>query len=139
MPLSKSTTSANQSEQREVIGLLERVKINKGKGRPKSCPKVLQGDKGYDSQALRNELRCKGVKPAIPRRIWKDRAQRAGRKPPKPVDRFKVERSFSWLQRKFRRLCVRWERRRTFFNGFLKIGIAWMSLEKLIKLGSISG
>lgn len=91
MPLAESTTAANGSERDQVIKLINSVKINCGEGRPKSCPKVLQGDKGYDSQALRNEIRKKGIKPIIPRRVWKDRKQRPGRKPPKLVDRFKHE------------------------------------------------
>ncbi len=139
MPLAESTTAANGSERDQVIKLINSVKINCGEGRPKSCPKVLQGDKGYDSQELRNEIRKKGVKPIIPRRIWKDRKQKPGRKPPKLVDRFKVERSFSWLQRKFRRLCIKWERRRAYWNGFLKLGVAWMWLERLLKLESVFG
>ena len=139
MPIAESTTAANQSERDEVIDLLNGAKVNCGAGRPKSCPKELQGDKGYDSQALRNEIRRKGVRPIIPRREYKDRKPRLGRKPPNLIDRFKVERCFSWLQRKFRRLCIKWERRRAFWNGFLKLGIAWMWLERLIKLESVSG
>lgn len=139
MPLSENTTAANESERGEVENLINSIRINTGEGRPKSCPKALQGDKGYDSQELRNKLRKKGIKPIIPHRVWKDRKAKPGRKPPKLVDRFKIERSFSWLQRKFRRLCIKWERRRQFWNGFLKLAIAWMWLERLLKLELISG
>jgi IS5 family transposase len=74
----------------------------------------LQGDKGYDSAELRNKLRSKGIKPLISRKFWPNRKQPAGRKPAKTKDRFKVERCFSWMQKKFRRLCIRWERRRQY-------------------------
>jgi hypothetical protein len=37
--------------------------------------------------------------------------------------RWKVERGISWLQRKYRRLVVRWERRAKYWEGFLTLGI----------------
>ena len=37
--------------------------------------------------------------------------------------RWKVERGISWLQRKYRRLVVRWERRMRYWEGFLGLGI----------------
>jgi transposase len=42
--------------------------------------------------------------------------------------RFQVERTFSWLQKKFRRLAGRWERLPECFNSFLSLGIIaiWM-------------
>ncbi len=139
MPIAESTTAANKSERDEVIVLLGRAQINTKKGRPKSCPQAVQFDKGYDSQNLREEIRRKGIKPIIPRREWRNRKCCSGRTPPKLIDRFKIERSFSWLQRKFRRLCIKWERRRCYWKGLLELAIAWMWLERLIKLDVISG
>lgn len=119
-------------ERAQVIDLLAQVRVfGKSRRRPKSCPDELQGDKGYDSQELREKLRAKGIRPIIPRRIWNNGKQRRGRKPPELKDRFKVERCFSWIQRKFRRLCIRWERRRRYWNGFVQFGIAWMWLTRL--------
>ncbi len=133
MPLSIVTTSAAKSEQAEVINLLAQVRVfGKRHGRPRCCVDELQGDKGYDSQDLKNHLRNKGVKPLIAKRIWPNRKQPAGRKMPKSKDRFKIERCFAWMQRKFRRLCIRWERRRQYWNGFMLLGIAWMWLIRLL-------
>ena len=135
MPLSAITTSAKGSERAQVINLLAEVKVfGPTRFRPRSCPKELQADKGYDSQELRNTLRAKGIKPCISRRAWKNRKQRPGRKPPEQKDRFKVERCFAWIQRKFRRLCIRWERRRRYWNGFLQLAIAWMWAGKIENL-----
>lgn len=134
MPLSIITTSAGGSERAQVINLLAQVRIfGQNRCKPRSCPDELQADKGYDSQELRELLRSKGIRPIIPRRIWKNCKQRRGRKPPKLNDRFKVERCFSWLQRKFRRLCIRWERRRQYWDGFVQVAISWMWLIRLEK------
>lgn len=139
MPIALSSTAANQSEQGEVEGLLGKARIPlPDGGRPKSCPKELQADKGYDSKKMRTRIRRKGVRPIIPRREYKNR-KRPGRKPPKLVDRFKVERAFSWMQRKFRRTCIRWERRRPYWLGFLTIAMTWMWIERLLKLDPLFG
>ena len=132
MPLSIITTSADGSERAEVINLLAQVKVfGRNRRRPRSCARELQADKGYDSQELREKLRAKGIKPIIPRKIWTKGKQRRGRKPPKLRDRFKVERCFAWMQRKFRRLCIRWERRDRYWDGFIQLAISWMWLNRL--------
>lgn len=133
MPLSIITTQATGSEREQVLHLLAATRIfGLRRYKPKSCPKELQGDKGYDSQKLRDQLRRLGIKPLICRRIWQGRKQPVGRKPSKPKDRFKVERCFAWMQKKFRRLCIKWERRKQYWNGFMLISIAWMWLTKLL-------
>lgn len=131
-PLAAHTTSAKSSEIGEVIPLLTSSKVPRPKGgRPRSCPKYLQADKGYDSRTLRKELRRREVKPIIPRREWKNRRQRPGRKPAPLIDRFKVERCFAWLQRKFRRLAVRWERKSNIYNAFLLLGIIMIWTDRI--------
>ena len=55
MPLSVVVTGASGDERKQVIPLLEQVKIRR-KGRSKSCPKELHADKGYDAKALRISL-----------------------------------------------------------------------------------
>jgi transposase len=133
MPLSIISTSAQKSEQSQVMPLLEKARVSGPKRkRPRNCPDVIQMDKGYDSRPLRQELRNKGVRSIIPRRVYANCKQRAGRKPSSLIDRWKVERAFSWLQRKFRRLCVRWERRTKYWNGFVELAISFMWLTKMI-------
>lgn len=133
MPLSVITTSAAKSERAEVINLIVQVRVfGKRHGRPKCCVDELEADKGYDADELRNKLRSKGIKPIIGKRVWLNRKHTPGRKSPKGKNRFKVERCFAWMQRKFRRLCIRWERRRQYWDGFILLGIAWMWLTKLL-------
>lgn len=133
MPLAIITTSAAGSERAQVISLLAQVRVfGSYRTRPRSSPDELQTDKGYDSQELRNDLRNKGIKPLIPRREWKTRRQPRGPKPAGAKDCWKVERCFAWMQKKFRRLCMRWERRRIYWNGFILLAISWMWLTRLL-------
>lgn len=73
------------------------------RGRPRQRPKKLHADKAYDDQALRQELRKRGIVPRIARRGVESRA-RLGR------HRWVVERTISW-QQGFRRLRIRDEKR----------------------------
>jgi hypothetical protein len=61
-----------------------------------------------------------------------NRKQPRGPKPEGPKDRWKVERCFAWMQKKIRRLCIKWERCRTYWNGFIALAISWMWLTKLL-------
>jgi len=133
-PLAVVTTGAKGDERNQVVPLLGAIKLKTGrKGRPRCRPKELQADKGYDSKELRNQLRKKGIRPLIPLREWQGRKKRRGRRPPTLVDRWKVERTFAWYQRKFRRLVTRWERRSLYWNGFLLLAVCIMWLEVLVR------
>lgn len=51
---------------------IERVKLKTlKKGRPRKRVKILAADKGYDSQEKRAVLRKRGIRPQLPKRIWK--------------------------------------------------------------------
>ncbi len=84
--------------------------------RPRKNVRRLAAEKGYDTEALRNFLKKKGIQPQIPRKrharkkwVWPMRSR---------TPRFQVKWTFSWLQRKFWRLVVRWERLPNYFNAF---------------------
>ena len=134
MPLSAITTSASGSERDQVSKLFNKIRVYHGYGRPKRCPSEVHADKGYDSKALKVFLRSKGIRPVISKRKWKNRKQPSGPKMPLSKDRWKVERCFAWMQRKFRRLVVRWERRTKYWNGFLQFSIVMMWIDRLISL-----
>jgi transposase len=124
MPISAVSTPANGDERKRVEHLVETVEVKTEKpGRPPKKIKRTAGDKGYDSQKLREFLLRKGITPRIPRKkcaakTWKTSADECT----------KISRTFSWLQRKFRRLAVRWERLPQCFDSFLSFGIIgiWM-------------
>ena len=104
MPLAACTTPANGNERAQVMPLLDAVTIKTGKrGRPRKRPKVLAADKGYDSKALRQQLRQRGIRAQLPKRVWKTRKPR-GRPLKMDVPRFQAERTFAWFQKKYRRL-----------------------------------
>jgi hypothetical protein len=132
MPLSARTTPAKGNERAQVIPLLDTLHIRTGKrGRPRKRFKVLAMDKGYDAKDLRHCLRRRGIRPQIPKRVWKNRSPR-GRPIKKDVPRYQAERTFAWFQRKYRRLVVRWERLAACFNAFLTIAMLHMWAHRLI-------
>ena len=120
MPLPACSTPADADERKQVQSLPDGIEIKTGR------PGRLAADKGHDPDELRKHLRIKGIQPQIPRK------RNAGARQGKPVmmtaPRFQIERTFSWLQKKFRRLAVRWERLPDCFNSFLSLGIIviWM-------------
>ena len=132
MPLSARTTPANGDERAQVIPLLDGLRVRTGKrGRPRKRLKVLAADKGYDAKDLRRRLRKRGIRPQIPKRVWKH-SKRRGRPMKKDIPRFQAERAFAWFQRKYRRLVVRWERLAACFNACLAMAMVPMWAHKLI-------
>jgi hypothetical protein len=78
-------------------------------------------DKGYDTESLRTKLLKRKIYPLIAlRRLGKTQAQK---KIWVKRIRWQVERAISWLQRKFRRLVVRWERKLSLWKAFLNFGL----------------
>jgi transposase len=132
MPLAARTTPANGDERAQVIPLLDNLHIRTGKrGRPRKRLKVLAADKGYDARDLRQRLRKRGIRPQIPKRVWKTKRPR-GRPIKQGVPRFQAERTFAWFQRKYRRLVVRWERLAACVNAFLAIAMIHIWVHRLI-------
>ena len=112
--------------------LLDAVTINTGtRGRPRKRPTVLTADKGDDAKALRRQRRQRGIRAQLPKRVWTGRKPR-GRPLKMDVPRFQAERTFAWLQNKYRRLVVRWERLSACFNAFLAMAIIHIWIQRLI-------
>jgi IS5 family transposase len=77
MPLSTCTTPANGDERAQVLPLLDACRVHTGKrGRPRKRLEVLAADKGYDAKVLRHRLRSRGIRPQIPKRVWKTKKPR---------------------------------------------------------------
>ena len=101
-------------------------------GRPRTRPRRLTADKGYDSRPFRHWLRRKGVASCIPSRTYRHRRW-VGRRP-QAVRRFyqhrwHIERSFAWLQQ-FRRLTVRWDYHLEAYHGFFTVACIVICLRK---------
>lgn len=117
-------TGANRHDVTQLIPLVDAIPAVKGKrGRPRHKPELVQGDRGYDSQPHRDELRSRGIQSLLAERR---QAHGSGL----GVYRWVVERTLSWLHQ-FRRLRVRYERRADIHQAFLSIGcsiICWNML-----------
>lgn len=125
-------TPANGDERAQVVPLLDAVHLRTGKrGRPRKRLKVIVTDKGYDANALRRQLRTRGIRAQIPKRVWKSKPLR-GRPIKRDMPRFQAERTFAWFQKKYRRLVVRWERLAVCFAAFLAIAMIHLWIHRLI-------
>jgi Transposase DDE domain len=132
MPLANRTTPAHGDERAHVLPLLEAVKVRPGqRGRPRKRLKVIATDKGYDAKVLRPQLRQRGIRAQLPKRVWKIKKNR-GRPIKNIVPRFQAERTFAWFQKKYRRLVVRWERIAACFDAFLAVATIHIWIQRLI-------
>jgi hypothetical protein len=132
MPLANRITPANGDERAQVVRLLDAVTVHPGKrGRPRKRLKVIATEKGEEAKALRQQLRQRGIRAQIPKRVWQTKNNR-GRPIKKVVPRCQAERTFAWFQKQYRRLVVRWERIAACFDAFLAIATIHIWIHKLI-------
>ncbi len=132
MPLVAITTPANGDERQQVLPMLAQIRLATLKpGNPKRRPKTLAADKGYDARWLRSRLRTRGIRPQINKRQRRGK-KLVGRPIRNIVPRYKQERCFSWLQRKYRRLVVRWERLKMCFDAFLLLATSYIWFSRLV-------
>jgi len=117
-------TGANANDITQLLPLVDAIPRVRGKrGRPRQRPKQVQGDRGYDSEPHRDELRARGIEPVLAKRNTPHGSGLG-------VYRWVVERTLAWLHQ-FRRLRVRYERRDDIHEAFLTIGcivICWRHL-----------
>ncbi|WP_367141237.1 MULTISPECIES: transposase [Streptomyces] len=100
------TTAANVNDITQTLTLVDGIPPGAGKlGRPRRRPDALFGDKGYDSNPNRRELRKRRILPVISRK-GAPNIEGLGKL------RYVVEQTFALLHQ-FKRLAIRWERPRT--------------------------
>jgi len=132
LPLGGALFSASPAEVTLAEPTLATVAVPRpGRGRPRKNPRRVIGDKGYDSEALRERLAARGIELVAPHRrnrtappLQDGRPLRRYRK------RWKIERTFAWLGN-FRRLVVRWDRDLTIYTGFFHVACALIALRYL--------
>lgn len=133
LPLAANLVSAQTFEVRLADETLERVRVSRWTGRPKTSPRRLVADKGYDSDAFRARLRARGIGYSIP---YKTNATRRRRRTPVAREdyreRWHIERTFSWPQN-FRRLLVRHEGLLSVYRGFFTLGCVLICLNAVLK------
>ena len=132
MPVANRTTPAHRDERAQVLPLLDAVHVRTGRpGRPRKRLNVLATDTGYDAKALRQQLRQRGIRAQVPKRVWKTKKPR-GRPIKQLVPRFQAERTVAWFQKKYRRLVARWERLTSCFEAFLTLAAIYIWMHRLL-------
>ena len=131
-----TTTAANGDERKEVEKLLNRIDAQLNRQSLQGRMIVLQADRGYDSAWLRQALLVRNIFPLIPYR------KITGRETPKMQEvcqtfcltqnRWVVERAFSWLKRRCRRLMQRWERLPEIWSAFATLGLVYTWIKNLV-------
>lgn len=106
----------------QAAAVLEKIRVPRRHGRPRTRPGGLTADKGYDSRAFREYLRRRGIRHTIPKRQYDGR-----RKSAVPMlcrelakGRWVIERLFRFYQG-FRRLMLRYERHAFIHLGLLQV------------------
>lgn len=130
-PVAFTSTPASGDERQQVEPLLDRVSKYMTALSSKGVIPILEADKGYDAEHLRDKLLRRKIFP------WICRRKKPGKEAEKVESilkriRWKVERAISWLQRKFRRLAVRWERKASYWKGFLTLSLIVFWINRLV-------
>jgi len=96
-------------------------------------PERVIGDKAYDSDQLDEDLAKDGIELIAPHRS--NRKVENYTQDGRPLRRYKrrwtVERTIAWIQH-FRRLCIRWEKSTTLFQGFPHLGCTMLLLKEVL-------
>ena len=117
-PLAVTSTPASGDERQQVGPLLNKIQTLIGKIWKKGKIPILEADKGYDALDVRKETLSNKVFPLIARRK-RTKGYRQQGLCYLEKQRWVVERTISWLKTRFRRLSVRWERKKKYWEGFL--------------------
>jgi len=124
IPLAATVTAANVPDVTQVFHVLVAMPNVGGKPGPKrQLPERLQGDRGYDSEPVRQLLRWLGITPVLARRNT-EHGSGLG------VLRWFVERTISWLH-SFGRLRRRLDRHTELQEAFLALSCSLICLSFL--------
>ncbi len=127
LPLSCTVTAANGDERKEVDKLLDQMDAI----RPQKIL-ILEADRGYDSEKLRDALLQRRIYPVVAYRKRPSEKQARQPAPLLPKLRWKVERLHAWIKRSFRRLQSRWERKLSYWLGFIHCALIILWLKRLV-------
>jgi transposase len=124
IPLAVVLTGANAHDITQLLPLVDGIQPVKGKqGRPRQRPERVQGDRGYDSEPHRKQLRKRNIEPVLAKRNT-EHGSGLG------VFRWVVERTLAWFHQ-FRRLRTRYDRRADIHEAFMSLGCAMICFNYL--------
>lgn len=126
LPVAVDTASASPHESRLVQRLFKFMLTEES-------PERIIGDKAYDSDALDAELDAQGIELIAPHRRNRKKQHKTqdGRSLRRYKRRWTVERTIAWIKH-YRRLCIRWEKSTTMFQGFLHLGCTLLLLKEVL-------
>ena len=124
LPVAVDTAPANHHESKLVQRLFDFVL-------PKKAPQRIIGDKAYDSDGLDAEMAAQGVELIAAHRANRKHKTQDGRALRRTSRRWTVERTISWMQN-FRRLCIRWEKSASLFQGFLHLSCTLLLIRQVL-------
>jgi transposase len=129
-PLSLTCCRANHHDQKLALKTVDKVTVRNRIRRPAR----LGADKGYDSDDFRKELLERGIKPCLIRREnnKKNIAKQELKEKKYCRQRWKVERSFNWINNN-RRIDRFMEKKTSTYQGFCYLMFVKYYLKKLIK------
>ncbi len=126
-PLAVLLTGGNRNDVTQLLPLLDAIPPVRGRvGRPRRKPDSVFADRGYDHDVYRDQVRDRGIVPAIARRGTRHGTGLG-------TYRWVVERSFAWLHG-FRRLRIRWERRADIHEAFLRLACCLITYRRVKSL-----
>lgn len=114
---------------------MDTVKVPRRKpGRPRTKPRWLVADRGYDAQRIRRHLRRRGIRAMIPERRTAKGRRRRGRPPVFDkklyAKRNVIERLIGWLK-ECRRLATRFEKKARSYLAMVKLACIRRCFRKL--------
>lgn len=130
--MAAEVTAGQVNECTRLQSVLGSVRLPTGRGRPRSRPRALAGDKGYSTGSIRAWLRRRRILAVIPQR----NDQRGRWDGCKTFDkktyrkRNVIERCVGWMKNA-RRLATRYEKLATNFAAMLDLWMAWRYLRVL--------
>lgn len=124
LPLAIKLTAGQCHEAPLFVDVMNAVRVQKARGRPKQRPEAVVADKAYSTPSIRHWLRRHGVRAVIPRR--RDQLQRLQCRPHFDRAAYRsrnaVERSVGWLKEP-RRIGTRHEKLALHYEGMLALAV----------------
>jgi transposase len=131
IPIGALVENANIFESKLTEQVVDTIRVPRAaRGRPRTHPKRLIADRAYDSAALREKLRRRGIDFITPDRPERTVKVQDGRKLRRYRRRWKIERVFSWLD-SWKRIAMRWDRSLTTYSGLFHLAIMIIALRRL--------
>ena len=119
IPLGVHLSPANLAESQLAEETLAHVAVPRaGPGRPKQKPLRIVADRGYDSRALWERLKRRGIQLIIPHRKKRKVPYQDGRCLRRYRRRWIIERTNAWLHN-FRHLVTRYDNKIEHYRAFL--------------------